>query len=142
MNIYNLLNPSGQFDFSKYDKIDQDSLFDLRNWERFDEDHQFYVLRYLCDTQIPSFEPEAINIIKEDIRKFQNRIGDDVPSRLVLAAIALSKIDGEDAIDVIFEHINNSFSWVKHAAKEYLTERLDLEDNSQIRMKISSIKEL
>lgn len=138
-NIHKLLNPSGQFDFSKYDKIDQDSLFDLRNWERFDEDHQFYVIRYLSENP----RPEAANILKEDIKKFQNKVGDSVPSRLVLATIALSKIDKEDAINVIFENVSRSFSWVRDAAKEYLTKRLNFETSNQVRVRIEEfIKEL
>ena len=138
-NIHKLINPSVTFDFSKYDKINQSSLLDVKNWERFDKNHQFYVLEHLVRTLGESPEPQVINIIKEDIEKFQDRVGDDVSSRLVLAAIALSKIDGEDAINVIFENINNSFSWVIVVAKEYLAGRLDHEEDNHLCKKISEI---
>lgn len=138
-NIHKLLEPLNKFDFSKYDKIDQDSLLDIKNWERFDEDHQFYVIRYLSENP----RPEAASILKEDIQKFQNKVGDSVPSRLVLATIALSKIDKEDAINVIFENVSRSFSWVRDAAKEYLTKRLNFETSNQLRVRIEEfIKEL
>lgn len=134
-NIHNLLDPVVPFDFSKYDKIEQDSILDIKNWERFDENHQFYILEYLSENP----EPKAADVLKADIKKFQKKSGDDVPSRLVLAAIALSKIEDRVVIDVISDNISNSFLWVKEAAKDYLTECLKFEENNHIRKKINAV---
>lgn len=136
-NIHKLLNLGVPFDFSKYEKIEQDSLLDIKNWDRFDEVDQIYVLRYLKESP----KPEVVNTLKEVIKEVWKGIGDIgvFSSRLVLAAIVISKIDGQDAINVIFENVDNSFSWVCEAAKEYLTERLDIENDKHIRKQIRKI---
>lgn len=134
-NVYVLLNPSIPFDFSKYEKVDQDSLLNINNWRKFDENHKFYVINYLSKNP----EPKAADILRADIIKFQSKSGNDVPSRLVLAAIALSKIDEQDAINIIFQNVNDSFSWVREVAKKYLTDRLNVEKDQQICIKINEI---
>lgn len=138
-NIYNLLDFSFPFDFSKYERIDQGSLLDIENWEKFDEDHQFYVISHFVEGPFPPSGSKFIAILKEDIKKSQAKSSIENSSRLVLAAIALSRIDGQDAIKVIFENADSSFSWVKKTAKEYLTERLKVEKDQQVRIKINEI---
>ncbi|MBY8992691.1 MAG: hypothetical protein KGD58_18245 [Candidatus Lokiarchaeota archaeon] len=143
VKIHKLLDPLEPFDFSKFDKINPESLINIKNWEKFDEVHQFYVIRHFVEDPIPLPKPEIINILKEDISKFHNKTSDDFSSRLVLAAIALSRIEGEDAVDVILDNVKGSYSWLKEIAKEYLIERLDFETSNLVRMRINQVvKEL
>ena len=129
-NIYKLLNPGTSFDFLRYEKINQSELFCIDNWNKFDEDHKFYVIHELSKNP----KKEATEILRADIS-----LHGKTPSRLVLGAIALSKLNGEDALEVILENVRNSFLWVKLEAKEYLKTRLINEDNKDKYIKIEEI---
>ena len=89
-NIHELINPSVPFNFSKYEKIEQNSLLDINNWERFDGVDQIYVLRYLKENP----KPEVVNTLKEVIKEVWEGIGDIgvFSSRLVkMISIFVSK---------------------------------------------------
>ncbi|HDZ19453.1 hypothetical protein LCGC14_0658560 [marine sediment metagenome] len=131
--IVKILNPSVIFDFSKYETVNQDSFFDLNNWEKFNENDKFSLINFL------SINPnrKTINILKKEISKYRGKSEGDATSRLVLAALALSQLEGEDAIDIILENSYDLIdSLIEERVEEYLKIRLRHTTNSQLRKKI------
>ena len=127
--IEKILNPSVPFDFSKYDKIDQDVFFELSNWEKFDENDKFGLIDYL--SKYPN--PKALIILKGEMSKDLTEKEDDTTTRMVLIALALSQLDGEDAIDIILENSHDLInSIVEERIEDYLKSRLDYEKNYHI----------
>ena len=133
--IHKLLNPLVPFDFSRYEKVKQEILYDLTRWDDFYEDHQFDLIEFLSRNP----RREAFKILKKDIENYKGENEEITTSRKVLAALAISKIEGEDAIDVILENVNGSYSWVKQRTKEYLNQRLINEVDRQTRKSIEDV---
>lgn len=90
------------------------------------------VLRYLSEN--PS--EEAKELLKNDINQHKNSTNFESSSRLVLAAIALSRIEGEDAIDIVLENCYDLFPWVAQIAQRYLEKRLIKEEDQSLKNNI------
>ncbi len=90
------------------------------------------VLRYLSENP---FE-DAKELLKNDIKQHQNSTSFGSSSRLVLAAIALSRIEGEDAIEIILENCYNLYYWVAQIAQRYLEKRLIREEDQNLKKNI------
>lgn len=119
--IQKILNPSVPFNFSKYKKIDQDVFFESSNWEKFDEDDKFGLINFL------SIYPnrKALTILKREISIDLAENEDDTTTRMVLIALALSQLEGEDAIDVILENSHDLIDpIIEERVEDYLKNRL------------------
>ena len=132
-SIEKILHPSAPFDFSKYEKVDQDTFFELDNWDKFDESDKFALINYL--SKYPN--RKAKNILKKEIAAYNENNDYNARFHLILAGIALSQLDGEDVINIILE---NSYgftdSFDEERVEEYLKNRLIHETDSNLRKKI------
>lgn len=133
--IEKILNPTVPFDFSKYKKIDQDVFFELNNWEKFDESDKFALINYL--SKYPNLK--AINILKREISAYLEKNDSNAKDHLVLAGLALSQLEGEDAIDIILENSHDlTHSLDKERVEGYLKIRLMDETDSHLCKKIET----
>jgi len=131
--IEKILNPSVLFDFSKYEKVDQDVFFDLHNWEKFNEADKFALINYL--SKYPN--RKALNILKKEISEYREKNDSNARFHLILAGLALSQLEGEDAIDIVLENSHDlTDSLDEERVREYLKSRLLHETDSHLRKRI------
>ncbi|MBA7624412.1 hypothetical protein ES703_31820 [subsurface metagenome] len=90
------------------------------------------VLRYLSEN--PS--EDAKELLKNDIEQHKKSTSFGSSSRLVLAAVALSSVQGEDAIDIVLENCYDLFYWVAQIAQRYLRKRLIKEEDQTLKKEI------
>jgi len=136
--IEKILNPSIPFDFSRYDKIEQDMFFELNNWEKFDQNDKFALINYLSNYP----NQKAINILKREISAYHEENDSNARFHLILAALALSQLEGEDAIDIILKNSHDlTDSLDEERVGDYLKSRLVYETDLQLRKKIEEIIE-
>ena len=131
--IEKILNPTMPFDFSKYEKVDQKAFFELKNWDKFDELDKFALINYL--SKYPN--RKVINILKKEIAAYIENNDYNARFHLILAGIALSQLDGEDAIDIILENSHDFIdSFDEERVEEFLKNRLKYETDTHLCKKI------
>ena len=101
------------------------------------KDQQLNVLRYFSEN--PS--KNAKDLLINDITNHNNSTSRGVSSRLVLASIALSGIEEEDAIDIVLKNCYDLYYWVAQIAQRYLQKRLIKEEDNNIRIRIEKTLE-
>lgn len=84
------------------------------------DDYRLWVLTYL--SKVPC--QNALGILRKELQQ-----GDD-PSRIVLAAVGLSRLQVEGMMDLISKNVNECHPWVKDIVRDYFVERSRKEKGS------------
>lgn len=86
--------------------------FMIKAYDKSD-DYRLWVLSYL--SKVPS--PNALGILRKELQESND------PSRIVLAAVGLSRLQVEEVVDLISKNVDECYQWVKDIVRDYFVER-------------------